>query len=161
MRIERQGFGPAFFVFAMKTRSVAFLAAALAGAAGAADLPTLKLTAGIHLITAEVANTFDSRARGLMYRKSLGPNQGMLFVFPEVTVHCMWMKNTFVPLSVAFMDEQGAIVSIHDMQPQTEDSHCAARPARFALEMAQVWFAQKGVRPGARIGGIDQAPPPR
>jgi uncharacterized membrane protein (UPF0127 family) len=161
MRIERQGFGPAFFVFAMKTRSVAFLAAALAGAAGAADLPTLKLTAGIHLITAEVANTFDSRARGLMYRKSLGPNQGMLFVFPEVTVHCMWMKNTFVPLSVAFMDEQGAIVSIHDMQPQTEDSHCAARPARFALEMAQGWFAQKGVRPGARIGGIDQAPPPR
>jgi uncharacterized membrane protein (UPF0127 family) len=145
----------------MMSRSAVFLAAALAGAAGAADLPTLKLTAGIHLIAAEVANTFDSRARGLMYRKSLGPNQGMLFIFPEVTVHCMWMKNTFVPLSVAFMDEQGTIVSIHDMQPQTEDSHCAARPARFALEMAQGWFAQKGIKPGARIGGIDQAPPPR
>jgi hypothetical protein len=145
----------------MNTRSAALLAAALAGAAAAADLPTLKLTAGIHLITAEVANTFDSRARGLMYRKSLGPNQGMLFVFPDVSAHCMWMKNTFVPLSVAFMDEQGTIVSIHDMQPQNETSHCAAKPARFALEMNQGWFAKKGVKAGARIGGVDKAPPPR
>jgi uncharacterized membrane protein (UPF0127 family) len=145
----------------MNVRSAALLAVALAGATAAADLPTLKLSAGIHLITAEVANTFDTRGRGLMYRKSLGANQGMLFVFGEVTTHCMWMKNTFVPLSVAFMDEQGTIVSIHDMQPQTEDSHCAARPARFALEMSQGWFAQKGIKPGARIGGIDKAPPPQ
>ena len=145
----------------MNLRSAVLLASALAGAAAAADLPTLKLSAGIHLITAEVANSFDTRGRGLMFRKSLGPNQGMLFVFGEVSTHCMWMKNTFVPLSVAFMDEQGTIVSIHDMQPQTEDSHCAARPARFALEMNQGWFAQKGVKPGARIGGIDKAPPPQ
>jgi uncharacterized membrane protein (UPF0127 family) len=145
----------------MNTRSAALLAAALAGAAVAADLPTLKLSAGIHLVTAEVAHTFDSRARGLMYRRSLGPNQGMLFVFPDVSTHCMWMRNTFVPLSVAFMDEQGTIVSIHDMQPQTEVSHCAAQPARFALEMSQGWFAQKGIKAGARIGGVDQAPPPR
>jgi uncharacterized membrane protein (UPF0127 family) len=144
----------------MKNTAFALVFAMLSGAA-AAELPTLKLSAGIHLITAEVANTHDARARGLMYRKSLGTNDGMLFVFPDVSVHCMWMKNTFVPLSVAFVDEQGSIVSIHDMQPQTEDSHCAARPARFALEMNQGWFAQKGVKPGARLGGLDKAPPPR
>jgi hypothetical protein len=126
-----------------------------------ADLPVLELSAGIHLIRAEVANTFDSRARGLMFRKGLGANSGMLFVFPDVTTHCMWMKNTYVPLSVAFVDEQGTIVSIHDMKPLDETSHCAARPARFALEMSQGWFAQKGVKPGAKIGGLDKAPPPR
>jgi uncharacterized protein len=125
------------------------------------QLPALELSAGIHLIRAEVANTFDSRARGLMFRKSLGPNSGMLFVFPDVSTHCMWMKNTYVPLSVAFMDEQGTIVSLHDMQPQNETSHCAAKPARFALEMNQGWFTQKGIMPGAKIGGIDKAPPPR
>jgi hypothetical protein len=133
---------------------------AAAPAAGA-DLPVLDLNAGIHLIRAEVANTFDSRARGLMFRKGLGSNSGMLFVFPDVTTHCMWMKNTYVPLSVAFVDEQGTIVSIHDMKPLDETSHCAARPARFALEMSQGWFAQKGVKPGAKIGGLDKAPPPR
>jgi uncharacterized membrane protein (UPF0127 family) len=125
------------------------------------QLPTLELSAGIHLIRAEVANTFDSRARGLMFRKSLGANVGMLFVFPDVSPHCMWMKNTFVPLSVAFMDEQGTIVSIHDMKPHDETSHCAAKPARFALEMNLGWFAQKGVKPGAKINGVDKAPPPR
>jgi uncharacterized membrane protein (UPF0127 family) len=125
------------------------------------QLPTLELSAGIHLIRAEVANTFDTRARGLMFRKSLGASAGMLFVFPDVSPHCMWMKNTFVPLSVAFMDEQGTIVSIHDMKPHDETSHCAAKPARFALEMNQGWFAQKGVKPGAKISGVDKAPPPR
>ena len=125
------------------------------------QLPTLELSAGIHLIRAEVANTFDSRARGLMFRKSLGANSGMLFVFPDVSPHCMWMKNTYVPLSVAFMDERGTIVSIHDMKPHDETSHCAAKPARFALEMNQGWFAQKGIKAGARISGLEKAPPPR
>lgn len=125
------------------------------------QLPTLELSAGIHLIRAEVANTFDTRARGLMFRKALGASSGMLFVFPDVAPHCMWMKNTFVPLSVAFMDEQGTIVSIHDMKPHDETSHCAAKPARFALEMNQGWFAQKGVKPGAKISGVEKAPPPR
>jgi uncharacterized membrane protein (UPF0127 family) len=139
------------------------LVLALAAAFGPAfaQMPMLELNAGIHLIRAEVANTFDSRAQGLMFRKSLGANRGMLFVFPDVAPHCMWMKNTYVPLSVAFMDEQGAIVSIHDMQPLNESSHCAAKPARYALEMNQGWFAQKGIKPGAKIGGLDKAPPPR
>jgi uncharacterized protein len=143
------------------TTLAALFAVSVASGPAIGQLPALELSAGIHLIRAEVANTFDSRARGLMYRKSLGANSGMLFVFPDVSPHCMWMKNTYVPLSVAFMDEQGTIVSIHDMQPQNETSHCAAKPARFALEMSQGWFAQKGIKPGAKIGGLDKAPPPR
>jgi hypothetical protein len=145
----------------MKTAPTVLFALTLAGAAAGAELPVLSLNAGIHVITAEIANTFNTRARGLMHRKSLGANQGMLFVFPDVSAHCMWMRNTFVPLSVAFIDEQGTIVSIHDMQPQTESSHCAAKPARFALEMNQGWFAQKGIKAGASLGGLDKAPPPR
>ena len=73
----------------------------------------------------------------------------------------MWMKNTYVPLSVAFLDESGAILNIADMQPQTEQSHCSSGPARYALEMNQGWFAQKGIKPGAKIGGLDKAPAPR
>jgi hypothetical protein len=96
-----------------------------------------------------------------MYRESLGPNQGMLFVFPAVERHCMWMKNTPLPLSVAFIDESGEVVSIAEMLPHTEDSHCAARPARYALEMAKGWFAAKGVRAGAKLQGLDRASPPR
>ncbi len=152
---------PRFFTGSMNRFAFAIVISMLAGGVVVAQLPTLKLSAGIHLITAEVANTFETRALGLMYRKSLGANEGMLFVFPDVSVHCMWMKNTFLPLSVAFIDERGTIVSIHDMQPQTETSHCAERPARFALEMNQGWFAQKGIKPGARVGGLDKAPPPR
>jgi uncharacterized protein len=126
-----------------------------------AELPAMTLNAGIHVIRAEVANTFETRARGLMYREALGPNQGMLFVFPLVEHHCMWMKNTPLPLSVAFIDEGGEVVSISEMVPHSEDSHCAARPARYALEMAKGWFASKGVRAGAKLQGLDRAPPPR
>ena len=124
-------------------------------------LPTLQLNVGIHLIQAELANTFETRMTGLMHRKQLGANSGMLFVFPDVAPHCMWMKNTLVPLSVAFIDERGVILNIADMQPQTEESHCATAPARFALEMNQGWFAAKGIKPGARLSGIEKAPPPR
>jgi uncharacterized membrane protein (UPF0127 family) len=138
-----------------------WIAAPLAAAQPQARLPTLALNAGIHLIQAEVASTNPSRAQGLMFRKSLAANQGMLFVFAEVERHCMWMRNTYVPLSVAFMDEAGVILNIADMQPQTENSHCAAGPARYALEMNQGWFAAKGIKPGARISGLAKAPPPQ
>ena len=126
-----------------------------------AQLPPLPLRAGIHLIQAEVANTAASRERGLMHREKLAPNQGMLFVFPETSVHCMWMRNTLVPLSVAFLDERGVILNIANMQPQTEVSHCAGSPARYALEMNVGWFAAKGVKPGAKISGLDKAPSPQ
>jgi len=133
----------------------------LAAATAFAQLPTVELSAGIHLIRAEVAHTFETRAQGLMFRKSLGPNEGMFFVFPHAEIHCMWMKNTLIPLSAAFLDEKGRVVSISDMRPQTETSHCAAAPAKFALEMSHGWFAAKGIRAGATILGLDKAPAAR
>ena len=126
-----------------------------------AQLPTLELSAGIHLIRAEVAYTFETRAQGLMFRKYLGPNEGMFFVFPQAERQCMWMRNTLIPLSVAFIDEKGKIVSISDMQPKTEVSHCAKAPAKFALEMPGGWFATKGIKSGTTIQGLEKAPAAR
>lgn len=133
----------------------------IASSAISQQFPVMSLSAGIHVVQAEVAATNENRMQGLMFRKSMGQNSGMLFVFPEEGQHCMWMKNTLLPLSVAFMDGKGVIVSIHDMEPQSEVSHCAAAPARFALEMNRGWFRSKGVSVGARISGTDRAPPPR
>jgi uncharacterized membrane protein (UPF0127 family) len=126
-----------------------------------AEMPRMELTAGFHRIEAEVAADQSNRMQGLMQRRAMGGNQGMLFVFPQAERHCMWMRNTFLPLSVAFLDEEGRILNIEDMQPQTEDNHCAAGPARFALEMNIGWFATKGLKAGTRIGGIERAPRPR
>jgi uncharacterized protein len=117
-------------------------------------LPVVQLNAGMHLIRAELAADYGSRMRGLMFRASMPVNAGMLFVFDEPGPQCMWMKNTLIALSVAFLDDSGAITNIEDMQPQTEDSHCASRPARYALEMNKGWFAARGIKPGSRIGGI-------
>lgn len=121
------------------------------------ELPSVQLNAGMYLIRAEVAADFPSRAQGLMYRKQMASNAGMLFIFEEPGAQCMWMKNTLIPLSVAFLDERGAIINIEDMAPQTEDSHCASRPARYALEMNRGWFAARGIKPGMRLGGIPGA----
>jgi uncharacterized membrane protein (UPF0127 family) len=126
----------------------------MAAPALAQPLPVVELKAGMHLIRAEVAADFSSRGRGLMFRKALAPNAGMLFIFDAPAAHCMWMKNTYIPLSVAFLDAQGTILNIADMQPHSEESHCAARPALYALEMTQGWFAQRGIKPGVRLGGI-------
>ena len=142
----------------MKTILGSVVGLFVAIAAALAQLPTIELSAGIHLIRAEVANSFESRAQGLMFRKYLGPNEGMLFVFPQAEPHCMWTKNTLIPLSVAFMDAQGKIVSVAEMQPQTETSHCAAAPAKFALEMSGGWFASKGLKAGATLQGVAKAP---
>jgi uncharacterized protein len=137
--------------------AIAFAAASSA----LAQMPVAQLSAGIYLIRAEVANTFDTRATGLMFRKSLAPNEGMLFVFPDPEIHCMWMKNTLIPLSVAFIDPAGTIVSVSEMQPQTETTHCAAAPAKYALEMNRGWFAAKGLKAGTAIRGLDRTPPAR
>ena len=115
----------------------------------------------MHLIRAEVAHTFDTRSRGLMFRESLGPNQGMLFVFEASGRHCMWMRNTLIPLSVAFLDADGTIANIADMQPKSEQTHCAVRDVPFALEMEKGWFAARGIKPGTKIDGMDKAPAPR
>ena len=125
------------------------------------QLPLARLTAGMHVVQAEVADSFGTRMQGLMKRESLAPNHGMLFLFEGDERQCMWMKNTLIPLSVAFIDEHGAIINIADMQPHSEQSHCAARPARYALEMKQGWFRDKGLKPGVRIGGIPGTAPPR
>ena len=112
-------------------RILLLLAAGIAAHAIAqSPLPAVDLTAGMHRIRAEVADNMAARMQGLMHRKSMPQNAGMVFVFDENTTHCMWMKNTLIPLSVAFIDEQGAIINIADMQPHSEQSHCAARPAR-------------------------------
>lgn len=127
----------------------------------AAGQATIELAAGMYRIEAEVAADFDSRARGLMYRRTLTAQAGMLFVFPDVARHCMWMRNTHLPLSVAFIDSGGRIVNIEDMAPLTEQSHCAAKPARYALEMGAGWFAQRGIGAGISVRGLDKAPLPR
>ena len=141
---------------------VARLALAAAGLflslAVRADLPRIELSAGIHRIQAEVAHTEPQRQQGLMHRTFMAVNQGMLFVFPQPQRVCMWMRNTFLPLSVAFLDAQGKIINIADMRPRTETTHCADAPARYALEMNQGWFAAKGIAAGASLHGMDRAP---
>jgi len=121
-------------------------------------LPSIKLNAGIYVIQAEVANTTATRSQGLMRRKSMAQGAGMVFLFDESDLHCMWMKNTLIPLSVAFIDERGSIVNIADMQPLDETSHCALRPARYALEMNQDWFKKRGIGPGMTVQGLQQIP---
>jgi uncharacterized protein len=142
----------------MKKYLLAGLLSVAAVCVSAQSLPLMELTAGFHRIEAEVAANNAARMQGLMQRKSMATQRGMLFVFDRDAQHCMWMKNTFLPLSVAFIDETGKILNIEDMQPQSEDNHCAAKPARYALEMNIGWFAQRGIRRGDRIGGIDRAP---
>jgi hypothetical protein len=123
-----------------------------------AELPLVELGAGMYRIEAELAHTMASRQIGLMNRRAMPAQRGMVFVFTEDARHCMWMRNTFIPLSVAFLDRDGRVLNIADMQPHTEDSHCAAGPARYALEMNQGWFAERSVGAGARIRGIERLP---
>jgi len=136
-----------------------FVLAAGSAAAQQPPLPVVELGVGMHRIRAEVADRDATRAVGLMHRATLPPNGGMLFVFDEAGRHCMWMKNTPLPLSVAFIDAEGAVVNIADMQPHTETAHCAERPVPYALEMAQGWFAERGVRAGFRLRGLDRLKP--
>ena len=136
----------------------ALLTTAVPGSAQQAQLPLLELFAGMHRIEAEVAATSDSRQIGMMQRTIMPPQRGMLFVFPEVTKHCMWMRNTLLPLSVAFLDESGRIINVEDMQPKTENNHCATKPARYALEMNLGWFRSRGLGAGLAITGIEKAP---
>jgi uncharacterized membrane protein (UPF0127 family) len=134
--------------------AAAVLGASCVFAQQAGKFPVAMLNAGMHVIKAEVATTPAQREQGLMFREKMGPNEGMLFIFEGPASVCMWMKNTLLPLSVAFMDEHGKIVNIEDMKPQTLDSHCSAKLVRYALEMNQGWFRQKGIKPGSAIDGL-------
>jgi len=117
------------------------------------DLPTIKLGAGIHNIRAQVARTDEQHTVGLMHRPTMPQNDGMLFIFPQATQQCFWMKNTLLPLSAAFVTDDGTVVNIEDMKPETLDSHCSKKPVRFVLEMNQGWFTKRGIKPGSRLTG--------
>ena len=136
----------------------AALLAATSAVPAQQDLPVAELTAGFHRIEAEVAASPGDRATGLMHREKMPAQHGMVFVFAGDGLHCMWMRNTLLPLSVAFLDARGVILNVEDMKPQTLDNHCAKKPARFALEMNGGWFAARGLKAGDAIGGIDRLP---
>jgi uncharacterized membrane protein (UPF0127 family) len=116
-------------------------------------LRTIDLQAGMHIIKAELAITPEQQATGMMFRKEMGTNEGMLFVNEEPGLRCFWMRNTLVPLSIAFIADDGSIVNIADMEPRSEKSHCSARPVRYALEMNLGWFARRGLKAGSRLSG--------
>ena len=117
------------------------------------DLPRVKLTAGMHLINAQVAGAPVERQIGLMHRKNMPLGEGMLFIFEQPSMQCFWMRNTLLPLTAAFVEDDGTITNLVDMKPQTEDSHCSTKPVRYVLEMNQGWFAKKGIKAGFKLGG--------
>jgi len=124
-------------------------------------LPKITLTVGGQSVTADIAATEETREKGLMFRTKLAKNEGMLFVFTQLGYHAMWMRNTPINLSVAYLDDQGTILSIHEMEAFNETSHQALGPARYALEMNAMWFSQHKVKVGDRISGLDRAPKPK
>ncbi|OYQ40146.1 hypothetical protein CHU94_12550 [Rhodoferax sp. TH121] len=127
---------------------------ALAQDAPQMNLPRVQLSAGMHRIDAQVAQTPDQRSIGLMFRKEMPQHEGMLFVFEQPSGLCFWMKNTLLPLTAAFVADDGTIVNLADMKPQTTDSHCASKPVRYVLEMNQGWFAKRGFKVGSKLGGV-------
>ncbi|CBJ42209.1 putative lipoprotein [Ralstonia solanacearum CFBP2957] len=117
-------------------------------------LPIVDLTIGMYKVHTEVAATQQARETGLMFRPSMPDTAGMLFVFDESARHCFWMKNTDLPLSIAFIDDNGVITDIAEMKPQTEDNHCPTRPGLYALEMNKGWFTRKGIKVGTKVGSL-------
>jgi uncharacterized protein len=117
------------------------------------DLPTVTLHAGMHNIVAQVAKTPDQRQIGLMFRKEMAGHEGMIFVFEEPATQCFWMRNTLIPLSAAFVADDGSIVNIEDMKPLSDESHCSTKPVRYVLEMNVGWFAKRGLKAGTKLSG--------
>jgi uncharacterized protein len=140
---------------------IALTAALMAGLLGAAHaqegpqpkLPTVELTAGMHVIRAELAVTPIQQQTGMMFRRSMGTNEGMLFVEETAGLRCFWMRNTLLPLSIAFIADDGTIVNVAEMAPQSDESHCSAKPVRYALEMNKGWFSKRGIKPGMKLRG--------
>ncbi|MDN4587850.1 DUF192 domain-containing protein [Xenophilus aerolatus] len=117
------------------------------------DLQRVRISAGMYQIDAQVAATPEQRQIGLMFRKEMPQSEGMVFVFEQPSPQCFWMKNTLIPLSAAFVADDGRIVNIEDMKPQTTDNHCSSEPVRYVLEMNQGWFAKKNIKKGFKLGG--------
>ena len=118
------------------------------------NLPRTKLSAGMHVMDVQVASTPEQRQTGLMFRKEMPQHEGMIFVFEQPAVQCFWMKNTLLPLTAAFVADDGTIVNLADMKPRTTEPHCSAKPVRYVLEMNKGWFARKGIQAGTRLGGM-------
>ena len=117
-------------------------------------LPVIDLKIDKNMIKAEVASTASSQQLGLMYRKSMPEQNGMLFVFEQKAGHCFWMKNTLLPLAIAFIDDDGKIVNIEEMKPQSEENHCPLKPIRYALEMNANWFEKRQLGAGKLVMGL-------
>jgi uncharacterized protein len=117
------------------------------------NLQRVALTVGMHRIDTQLAQTPEQRQIGLMWRKAMPAHEGMLFIFEQPAQQCFWMKNTLIPLTAAFVDDDGTIVNLADMKPQTTNAHCSAKPVRYVLEMNQGWFAKKGIKAGAKLAG--------
>jgi len=116
-------------------------------------LARTQLGAGMHLIDTQLAQTPEQRQIGLMWRKDLPQSEGMLFVFEQPSVQCFWMRNTLTALTAAFVEDDGTIVNLADMKPQSDDSHCSSKPVRFVLEMNQGWFKKRGIQAGFKLTG--------
>jgi hypothetical protein len=129
------------------------LPAAIAQQGPQPKLPTVPLTAGMHVIQAELAVSPQEQSVGMMNRRTMGANEGMLFVYEQPHRLCFWMRNTLIPLTIAYIDGEGRIVNTADMQPLDESPHCSEKPVRFALEMNQGWFKKRGLKPGTRLRG--------
>ena len=117
------------------------------------NLQRIKLTAGMYVIDAQVALTPEQRQIGLMQRKDMPQHEGMIFIFEQASKQCFWMKNTILPLTAAFVADDGTIVNMADMKPEATDPHCSSKPVRYVLEMNKGWFAKKGIKPGSKLAG--------
>ncbi|MBV5298390.1 MAG: DUF192 domain-containing protein [Rhodoferax sp.] len=135
------------------TLTLAMVSLSHAQSAPQMDLPRTKITVGMHLIDAQVAATPEQHATGLMFRSQMPSSEGMLFVFDRPVEQCFWMKNTLLPLTAAFVADDGTIVNLADMKPQTTKSHCSRQPVRYVLEMNQGWFDKRGIKAGAKLNG--------
>ena len=133
--------------------SVWFCSLAWAQGSPQLQLPRIQLQAGMHQIQAQVAANPDQRSIGLMHRAEMPQAEGMLFAFEQATQQCFWMKNTLLPLTAAFIADDGTIVNLADMKPQTTDAHCSEQPVRWVLEMNQGWFAKRGIKAGFKLQG--------
>jgi len=135
--------------------SVALLFSLAASAQGTpqTQLPKATLNAGMHLIQVQLAQDFEQRQVGLMWRKEMPQNEGMLFVFEQAGVQCFWMRNTLLPLTAAFVADDGTIVNLVDMKPLSDESHCSKKPVRYVLEMNQGWFAIRNIQAGFKLTG--------
>lgn len=150
-----QKLSPGFAVglLVLTSVSIAFAQVAVTQGVAQGNLPRIQLTAGMHLIQAQVASLPEERQIGLMHRQDMPPSEGMLFIFEQAGQQCFWMKNTLLPLTAAFISDDGTIVNLADMKPQKLEPHCSAKPVRFVLEMNQGWFAKKGIKAGSLIQG--------